>query len=83
MSWLLVFYSEDGQIQKLTYAELKHEVLKLQKHFISLGVKKGDRVVGLVPNAPISTIGMLATTSLGAIWSSASPDFGVRGILDP
>lgn len=78
----LVFYSEDGKIQKLNYAELKNEVLKLQKHLISLGVKKGDRVVGLVPNAPISTIGMLATTSLGAIWSSASPDFGVRGILD-
>lgn len=78
----LVFYSEDGKIQKLNYRELKNEVLKLQKHLISLGVKKGDRVVGLVPNAPISTIGMLATTSLGAIWSSASPDFGVRGILD-
>ncbi|TGK81524.1 acetoacetate--CoA ligase [Leptospira noumeaensis] len=78
----LFFYSEDGQIQRLTYSELKNEVLKLQKHLNSLGVKKGDRVVGLVPNAPISTIGMLATTSLGAIWSSASPDFGVRGILD-
>ncbi|TGK49980.1 acetoacetate--CoA ligase [Leptospira kanakyensis] len=78
----LVFYSEDGQIQRLTYSELKIEVLKLQKHLYALGVIKGDRVVGLVPNAPISTIGMLATTSLGAIWSSASPDFGVRGILD-
>lgn len=78
----LVFYSEDGQIQRLTYSELKQEVLKLQKHLISLGVKKGDRVAGLLPNAPIATIGMLATTSLGAIWSSASPDFGVRGILD-
>lgn len=78
----LVFYSEDGQIQRLTYSELKQEVLKLQKHLKSLGVKKGDRVAGLLPNAPIATIGMLATTSLGAIWSSASPDFGVRGILD-
>ncbi|EKJ86560.1 acetoacetyl-CoA synthetase [Leptospira meyeri] len=81
-SFAVVFYSEDGQIQKLKYSELKQEVLKLQKHLIGLGVKKGDRVVGLVPNAPIATIGMLATTSLGAIWSSASPDFGVRGILD-
>ncbi|MBM9592515.1 acetoacetate--CoA ligase [Leptospira sp. 201903075] len=78
----LVFYSEDGKIQRLKYSELKDEVLKLQKHLISLGVKQGDRVVGLLPNAPIATIGMLATTSLGAIWSSASPDFGVRGILD-
>lgn len=78
----IVFYNEDGTIQRLTYRELKIEVSKLQKHLITLGVKKGDRVVGIVPNAPISTIGMLATTSLGAIWSSASPDFGVKGILD-
>lgn len=78
----IVFYNEDGTVQRLTYQELKVEVSRLQKHLITLGVKKGDRVVGIVPNAPISTIGMLATTSLGAIWSSASPDFGVKGILD-
>lgn len=78
----LVFLSESGSKIQLTYRELKNEVLRLQNHLKSLGVKKGDRICGLVPNAPISTIGMLATTSLGAIWSSASPDFGVRGILD-
>lgn len=78
----IVFYGEDGSVKRLTYQELKQEVKKLQKHLISLGVTKGDRVVGLVPNAPIATIGMLATTSLGAIWASASPDFGVKGILD-
>lgn len=78
----IVFYAEDGTVQRLTFQKLKNEVIKLQNHLISLGVKKGDRVVGIVPNAPISTIGMLATTSLGAIWSSASPDFGVKGILD-
>ncbi|MCZ8342626.1 MAG: acetoacetate--CoA ligase [Leptospira sp.] len=81
-SLALVFLSEGGQKVQLTYRELKREVLRLQKHLVSLGVGRGDRVCGLVPNAPISTIGMLATTSLGAIWSSASPDFGVRGILD-
>lgn len=78
----IVFYREDGSVERITYQELKREVKKLQKHLISLGVTKGDRVVGLVPNAPIATIGMLATTSLGAIWASASPDFGVKGILD-
>ncbi|TGM02384.1 acetoacetate--CoA ligase [Leptospira jelokensis] len=78
----IVFYGEDGKIERYTYRELKREVIKLRNHLLSLGVTKGDRVVGLVPNAPISTIGMLATTSLGAIWASASPDFGVKGILD-
>ncbi|MCG6146901.1 acetoacetate--CoA ligase [Leptospira levettii] len=78
----IVFYGEDGGVQRLTYHELKLEVIKLRKHLHALGIQKGDRVVGIVPNAPISTIGMLATTSLGAIWSSASPDFGVKGILD-
>lgn len=78
----IVFYGENGVVQRLTYGDLKNEVIKLQSHLITLGVKKGDRVVGIVPNAPISTIGMLATTSLGAIWASASPDFGVKGILD-
>ncbi|XDD46125.1 acetoacetate--CoA ligase [Leptospira sp. WS39.C2] len=78
----IVFYGENGNVQRLTYFDLKREVIRLQKHLKSLGVKKGDRIVGIVPNAPISTIGMLATTSLGAIWSSASPDFGVKGILD-
>lgn len=78
----IVFLSESGIKTEITYRELKKEVLKLQTHLKKLGVGKGDRVCGLVPNAPISTIGMLATTSLGAVWSSASPDFGVRGILD-
>ncbi len=46
------------------------------------GVKPGDRVVGFVPNMPESIIAMLAATSLGAIWSSCSPDFGIKGVLD-
>ncbi|TGN17373.1 acetoacetate--CoA ligase [Leptospira idonii] len=78
----ILFLGEDGSKQSLTYLQLKKEVARFQKHLRSLGVSKGDRVCGLVPNAPISTIGMLAATSLGAIWSSASPDFGTKGVLD-
>ncbi|TGN13191.1 acetoacetate--CoA ligase [Leptospira ilyithenensis] len=78
----ILYLGEDGKKETLTYYRLKTEVLKLASYFKTLGVSKGDRVCGLVPNAPVSTIGMLAATSLGAIWSSASPDFGAKGILD-
>ncbi|BDA77397.1 acetoacetyl-CoA synthetase [Leptospira kobayashii] len=78
----ILYLGEDGKKETFTYSQLKSEVFKLASYFKTLGVSKGDRVCGLVPNAPVSTIGMLATTSLGAIWSSASPDFGAKGILD-
>ncbi|MDF3818633.1 acetoacetate--CoA ligase [Leptospira sp. 96542] len=78
----IVFYSEDGIKTILSYAELSKYVLTLKKHLEELGVGKGDRVCGIVPNSPIATIAMLATTALGAIWASASPDFGVKAILD-
>jgi acetoacetyl-CoA synthetase len=78
----ILFLREDGQKQALTFLELKKLVANLAAYLKSIGVGKGDCVCGLVPNSPISTIGMLATTSLGAIWSSASPDFGVKAILD-
>ncbi len=78
----IVFLREDGFKQSITFSELKKQVANLATYLKSVGVKKGDCVCGLVPNAPIATIGMLATTSLGAIWSSASPDFGVKAILD-
>lgn len=58
------------------------EVLRLIRYWKELGVKKGDRIAAVLPNSPESLIGMLATTSLGGIWSSASPDFGTKGILD-
>ncbi|GBF51015.1 acetoacetate-CoA ligase [Leptospira ryugenii] len=76
------FRREDGVSQSLTYAELKQMVMNVSSLFKQLGVQKGDRVCGLVPNSPIATIAMLAATSLGAVWSSASPDFGAKGILD-
>lgn len=78
----LIYRSELGDQTKLSFEELRQSVAQFQAFLKSLGVKKGDVVCGIVPNHPCSTIAMLATTSLGAIWSSASPDFGVKGILD-
>ncbi|MGH1428325.1 MAG: acetoacetate--CoA ligase [Arenicella sp.] len=66
----------------LSYAELYSQVSKIAQHLKSLGVSKGDRVAGIVPNTSEAIIAMLATTSLGAIWSSCSPDFGVNAALD-
>ncbi|WP_411823930.1 acetoacetate--CoA ligase [Leptospira sp. 'Mane'] len=78
----ILYLGEDGKKETFTYSELKIEVSKLASYLRTLGVSKGDRVCGLVPNSPVSTIGMLATASLGAVWSSASPDFGTKGVLD-
>ncbi|RUO80525.1 acetoacetate--CoA ligase [Idiomarina tyrosinivorans] len=78
----LIFRGEDGQRQQLTYAELYQQVAALAASFKKLGVSKGDRVAGMMPNCIETIITMLATTSLGAIWSSCSPDFGVQGVLD-
>jgi acetoacetyl-CoA synthetase len=78
----LIFKGESQPIRKLTYAELYSEVAKTAAALRTAGVEKGDRVAGFVPNMPESIIAMLATTSIGAIWSSSSPDFGVKGVLD-
>jgi acetoacetyl-CoA synthetase len=66
----------------LTYAELYREVARLAEALRASGIEAGDRVVGFMPNVPETVIAMLAATSLGAIWSSCSPDFGVKGVLD-
>jgi acetoacetyl-CoA synthetase len=68
--------------RKLTYAELHREVAKVAASLREAGVTVGDRVVGFMPNMPETIIAMLAATSLGATWSSCSPDFGVKGVLD-
>ena len=66
----------------LTYNQLYNEVTQTAAALKAMGVVAGDRVVGFVPNMPESIIAMLAATSLGAIWSSCSPDFGIKGVLD-
>ncbi len=73
---------EDQPNVELTYKQLYDAVASCADGLQKLGVKKGDRVAGFVPNYPESIIAMLATTSLGALWSSCSPDFGLKGVLD-
>ena len=76
------FKSENKSLRELTYLELFQEVEKVSNYLRKLGVQKGDRVVGFLPNIPEAVVAMLATSSLGAVWSSCSPDFGANGVLD-
>ena len=78
----LVFRGEDAVRRTLTYSQLYSEVAQTAAALKAQGIQPGDRVVGFVPNMPESIIAMLAATSLGAIWSSCSPDFGIKGVLD-
>jgi len=78
----IVFRNEWGHERELTYAQLHVEVGRLAHALKQAGVGVGDRVAGFMPNIPETIIAMLATTSLGATWSSCSPDFGIRGVVD-
>jgi acetoacetyl-CoA synthetase len=78
----LLFRSERGARRCLSYHELRAEVARIAAGLTSAGVVAGDRVAGYLPNIPEAAIAMLATASIGAIWSSCSPDFGVHGVLD-
>ena len=78
----LVFSAENGERRSLNFDELRDAVAGVAAGLRSAGVVKGDRVGGYLPNCPEAIIAMLATTSIGAIWSSCSPDFGVTGVVD-
>ncbi len=78
----LVFRGEDAVSRKLSWDELRDLVSRLQQAMKAAGVKTGDRVAAMVPNMPETIACMLAANSLGAIWTSCSPDFGVQGVLD-
>ncbi|OQX38765.1 MAG: acetoacetate--CoA ligase [Oceanospirillales bacterium LUC14_002_19_P2] len=78
----LVFCREDGERQAVSHAELYQQVARAAEALRNAGIEKGDRVAGLLPNCIETVVMMLATTSLGAIWSSCSPDFGFNGVLD-
>ena len=78
----IVAASERGGTTVLSYAELAAEVARVARGLRALGVTKGDRVVALLPNIPEAVIGLLAAASIGAIWSSCSPDFGTRSVVD-
>ncbi len=78
----LVFWGEDKVKRTLSFLDLYDEVARVADSLVRLGVKPGDRVAGYLPNLPETIIAMLAAASIGAIWSSCSPDFGVQGVLD-
>ena len=78
----LLFKGEDHPIRRMTYAELYDEVARLAKSLQAFGIAPGDQVAGFMPNMPETVAAMLAATSLGAVWSSCSPDFGIKGVLD-
>ena len=78
----IVFRGEDRVRRCLSYAELYDSVSLLAQALADVGVSRGDRVAGYLPNIPETIVAMLATSSLGAVWSSCSPDFGVRGVAD-
>jgi acetoacetyl-CoA synthetase len=78
----LVAILENGQRRSLSYAELYQQVARLAHRLRSMGIVPGDRVAGFMPNVPETVIAMLATSSIGAVWSSCSPDFGLQGVMD-
>lgn len=78
----VVAVREDGQRQVLTHAQLAAHVAGMQKALQALGIQAGDRVASVMPNTWETLVAMLACTSLGAIWSSSSPEFGLHGIID-
>ncbi|HZA67658.1 MAG TPA: acetoacetate--CoA ligase [Geminicoccaceae bacterium] len=78
----IIAWSEDGRRRELSYRALYEAVASLAAALMRDGVGPGDRVAAVMPHAPETIVAMLATTALGAIWSSCSPDFGVQGVLD-
>ncbi|MEE8340943.1 MAG: acetoacetate--CoA ligase, partial [Candidatus Neomarinimicrobiota bacterium] len=78
----LIFKGEGRKPQYITYKQLYERVSSLAGSLKDAGVEPGDRIAGFLPNMPIAVIAMLASTSIGAIWSSCSPDFGIKGVLN-
>ena len=78
----IAFWGEDRVRWRLTYAQLYDAVARTVQALKALGIGKGDRVAAFMPNTPDTIIFMLATSSIGAVWSSCSPDFGTQGVLD-
>jgi len=78
----VVAINENGQREQLTYNQLAAHVAGLQQSLRAAGVGLGDRVAACMPNTWQTLVAMLATTSLGAVWSSSSPDFGTQGVID-
>ncbi len=78
----LIFKGEGRDTVRMTYVELYEEVARVAGSLRDEGIREGDRVVGFMPNMPEAVVAMLAAASMGATWSSCSPDFGIKGVLD-
>jgi acetoacetyl-CoA synthetase len=78
----VIYESETGRAGRLSYADLAGQVASVQAGLRALGVGRGDRVAGYLPNAPEALVGLLASASLGAIWTACSPDFGAASVID-
>ena len=78
----IIFRSEKNGGCTLTYAQLYGRVAALARSMREMGITRGDRIAGFMPNMPEAIIAMLASASIGALWSSCSPDFGIKGVLD-
>ena len=78
----LVFVNEEGARRELSYLALHERVARVAGGLAAAGIGAGDVVAGFLPNLPEAVVAMLATTSLGAVWTSCSPDFGINGVLD-
>ena len=78
----LICHSESGERKEISHAELHRRSMALAGRLKALGIGRGDRVAGWLPNTAEAVIAMLATTALGGVWSSCSPDFGAQGALD-
>jgi len=78
----IVFRAEDKVARRMTFRELHEAVSRAAQALQAAGVGPGDRVAGMMPNMPETIVAMLAATSLGAVWSSCSPDFGHQGVID-
>ena len=78
----VIAWNERGCYRTISFDELRDEVAQVARAMRAMGVVRGDRVAGFLPNVPEAAIAMLAAASIGALWSSCSPDFGVKGVLD-
>jgi acetoacetyl-CoA synthetase len=78
----IIFADEQHATQTMSWKQLENEVSSLQQYFQSIGIAEGDRVAAYLPCIPEATTSFLATSSLGAIWSSCSPDFGLQAVID-
>jgi acetoacetyl-CoA synthetase len=78
----IVYRSESGVVRTLTWRELRDETAAFAAALRAAGIKPGDRVAAYLPNVPEAIVGVLGAASVGAVWSSCSPDFGVQGVLD-